>query len=198
MEIVANDKHDQEKIEESVWVDVWQQVKKSPSPSVLDNTAEIVVLHGYVVLFIVVFPLMPVLLITNNLLEYRVDFYNLIESRRPIPFASNGIGVWKPVLSSFNVVAIFSNMALVTWRTSTVKDTFGNGNHWLWGFFFTSCLTLLFVHFIITYSTPDMSDETTEALKRQEVLSYTRICLYLCCVCFWVHFFSLCNYNKIS
>eukprot|EP01084_Bolivina_argentea_P112796 201139_1 len=55
--------------EDDEYKDILEQSRLRQTPDVLDNTAEIIVLHGYVTLFIVVFPLMPLLGVINNWIE---------------------------------------------------------------------------------------------------------------------------------
>ena len=86
-------------ISDKIYLDIDKQIFLPQSPNVLDNMAEIVVQYGYITLFFMVFPLMPLLAVLNNFFEQRVDLYSLIHSRRAVPFAAKGIGVWKNVLS---------------------------------------------------------------------------------------------------
>ncbi|ETO21884.1 hypothetical protein RFI_15317 [Reticulomyxa filosa] len=157
-------------VNDSIWEDVWAQFSLLDSPAVLDNTAEIVVQYGYIMLFVVVFPLMFVLAIVNNFVEFRLDFYELTQSRRSVPYAASGIGVWKQVLSAFGTVAVFSNMAIITWRTSlgTINFTNSEETNKVVYFFVISFMLLLF-QFIMRFCIPDVTTETQEALDRQEV-----------------------------
>ncbi len=75
---------------QTMFDDAFDQITRAPSPSVLDNTAEIVIQYGYIMLFVIVFPLMPLMALVNNWAEFRLDFYNMIEARRCVPFAAPG------------------------------------------------------------------------------------------------------------
>eukprot|EP01083_Nonionella_stella_P083763 231668_1 len=153
--------------------DIHDQMQLSPMPDVLDNTAEIVVLHGYIMLFVIIFPIMPLLALINNYMEIRVDFYNLITAQRPIPLSAAGLGVWKTVMSCFNIIAVFSNLAIITFRTSLITNLlrdFGdqyNTTVNLTIFYFCSALGLLFIIFLIRFAVSDYSANTREAIARQ-------------------------------
>ena len=170
------EKEEQNENQHDIIKDIETQINLSPAPDVLDNTAEIVVLHGYIMLFVVVLPIMPLLAVINNYFEIRVDFYNLIHSQRPIPEASTGLGVWKTVMYSFSVIGIFTNLALLTFRTSLIgnilKEILGNKyvvrNEDLIIFYLVACIVLLFVVLIIWIAIDDQPSSVRKAIARQE------------------------------
>lgn len=178
--IVNNNKKEDEGLTKWNMDDILEQSELSISPDVLDNTAEIVVLHGYVTLFIVVFPLMPLLAVINNFVELKVDKYNLLHTQRPVPTAAAGLGVWTKVLTVFAVVSIYSNLALLTFKTDVVTDWLHSAvghNHaenetlledQLTFFFVTSTLCL-FVVIGVRMCIPVISEETANDIARQEV-----------------------------
>merc|ERR1719445_2993250 len=144
-----------------------------PSPDVLSNTAEIVVLHGYIILFVIIFPIMPLLAVVNNYIEFRLDAYNLFEAQRPVPMSASGIGVWKTVMSTFNMVAIGTNFGLLTFRTPLMEDILvaiglDPSERNLWIVFFICVLIMLFVMMVVRFAVPDMSESVKEAVARQE------------------------------
>ncbi|ETO15107.1 hypothetical protein RFI_22261 [Reticulomyxa filosa] len=161
---------DKKIVDERIWDDVWAQFYLLDAPNVLDNTSEIIVQYGYTMLFVVVFPLMFFMAAINNFIEFRLDFYELTQSRRAVPYAASGIGVWKQVLSAFGTVAIFSNLAIITWRTDLVNwdITSSKETNKVVYFFILSFLLLLF-QFVMRFFIPDVTVETQEALARQEV-----------------------------
>lgn len=56
---------------------------------------ELLILYGYVTLFVVAFPLAPLLGLINNIVEIRVDSFKLMhECSRPIPMGAEDIGAW--------------------------------------------------------------------------------------------------------
>lgn len=160
-------------INNDVMEDIEEQIQLGPSPDVLDNTSEIVVLHGYIMLFVIVFPLMPLLATINNYIELRVDFYNLINTQRPVPATAAGLGVWKSVLAAFNIIAVFTNLGILAFRTPLfigLLNTFNinNNNTNLIIFYFCFVLLLLFIIFVIRIVIDDQTESTREAIGRQE------------------------------
>jgi len=160
------------KPEEEVFDDIEQQMELQPCPDILDNTAEIVVLHGYIILFMAVLPLMPLLGVLNNVFELRIDYYNFTNCQRPYPAAANGIGVWKVVMSVFNVVAIFSNVGLVVFETELIPRAIPgteNDRQTQLIVFFTTTLVLLFVQFGLKFLIDDYSEDLQNAINRQKI-----------------------------
>jgi hypothetical protein len=153
-------------VDDEIWTDARQQFGLPEAPSVLDNTAEIVIQFGYVTLFCVVFPLMPMLAIINNFVEFRLDYYTLSTSRRCVPYPAMGIGVWKPVLSTFCTIAVVTNLVLICFRGHFSK-VYNLSRTDLFIFFFTACLTLFFLQFVMRFLIPDYTGATVRALERQ-------------------------------
>eukprot|EP00483_Globobulimina_turgida_P002961 UN02966 len=151
--------------EDAIFDDIESQMSLMECPNILDNTAEIVVLHGYIILFMVILPLMPLLGVLNNIFELRIDYYNFTHCQRPVPVASNGIGVWKMVLSVFNIVAIFSNMGLIVFRTELILRAVEGVEHdyeWQLIVFFSCTMVLLFIQYSIKFIVPDTSQSLPE------------------------------------
>ncbi|ETO32502.1 hypothetical protein RFI_04618 [Reticulomyxa filosa] len=157
-------------VNETMWDDVWTQLLLLDAPAVLDNTAEIVIQYGYIMLFVLVFPLMFAMAVVNNFVEFRLDFYALTQSRRSVPYAASGLGVWKQVLGAFSTVAVFSNLAIITWRTDLAKwhaTSSADTNKVI--YFFVITFLLLLFQFMVRFFIPDVTIETKDALERQEV-----------------------------
>lgn len=73
-------------LNESIWRDIEEQMDRPQYESVLANMAEVIILHGYVILFVVALPIMPLLAYINSVVEIRVDIFNLFNARRPVPY----------------------------------------------------------------------------------------------------------------
>ena len=152
----------------AMWDDIEQQIDLPRSPDVLNNTAEIVIQYGYIMLFVFVFPIMPLLGLINNFLETRVDFQNLTNSRRPIPFAADGIGVWKKVISAGSVVAVFTNLTLITFRTDIITNFLGTSDTaQVLTFYFVVMICCLVLQFVARFMLDDEDKKTREAIGRQ-------------------------------
>ena len=69
---------------------------------------------GFVVLFVVAFPLAPLLAFFSQYLEYRVDGYKMLFFyRRVFPRGAEDIGMWETVLKFTSYVAVASNSGLI-------------------------------------------------------------------------------------
>lgn len=65
-----------------------------PKYDPFEDYLEQLVLYGYVTLFVVAFPLAPLLGLINNLVEIRVDSFKLLYNcARPIPQGAQHIGI---------------------------------------------------------------------------------------------------------
>eukprot|EP01083_Nonionella_stella_P159561 520652_1 len=147
--------------------DIESQILRPKLPSTLDNVAEIVILQGYIIVFAVVLPIMPLLAYLNAILEIRIDVYNLTGAQRPCPRGADGIGVWKAVLTIFNTCAIFSNMAVIAWITDLPQKTWGLQEVGRIVWYFVICISMLVAMIVIRMAFPDESRTTKQAMARQ-------------------------------
>ncbi|ETO04082.1 hypothetical protein RFI_33320, partial [Reticulomyxa filosa] len=149
--------------------DIIYQLQCGASPDVLDNSAEIVIQYGYVILFAVVFPLMPLFSLINNFIEFAVDFHNYTHFQRPVPHAASGIGVWKQVISSFTVAAVFNNLAIIVFRSSSFDHySFLTTTERKTYFYFVLCLAIVVILYFVRYVMPDQNEEIHESILRQQ------------------------------
>ncbi|KKZ64973.1 hypothetical protein EMCG_09118 [[Emmonsia] crescens] len=75
---------------------------------------EMCVQFGYLSLFSVVWPLVPLSFLINNWIELRSDFVKIcIECRRPVPFRSDSIGSWVQSIEFLAWLGSLTNAALV-------------------------------------------------------------------------------------
>lgn len=82
--------------------------------NVYDDLREMVVQFGYLALFSVVWPLVPVSFLINNWIELRADAVKIaVEMRRPTPERADTIGPWLNALSFITWVGSISMAALV-------------------------------------------------------------------------------------
>jgi len=135
-------------------LDADEQVAQYPSPELLDQMAEIVIQYGYVTFFIIVFPITPLLALINNFAEIYVDTKSWRETRRPIPKGATGIGEWNAVLSLFSLIAVITNIALVSFHTDNVKEMFNTDSDdqtTTAYFFFGLCAIIYFCIVIIRF-----------------------------------------------
>ena len=79
-----------------------------------DDLREMVVQFGYLSLFSLVWPLVPVCYLVNNWVELRSDAVKIaVEMQRPTPFRADGIGPWLDSLSFLAWLGSITSAALV-------------------------------------------------------------------------------------
>lgn len=95
---------------------------------------------SYVVMFTVVWPLLPLPAFVNNLLEVRGDAFRLLfANRRPMPRRDTSIGEWVTVLSYANIIGV------------TVVMGFIVAYHW--GYFMMTCNSTFSLGYMVPFST---------------------------------------------
>merc|ERR1719319_635670 len=62
-----------------------EECEKPPCPNIRGEIAELILQQGFITLFWVAFPILPVFGFLNNLLEFRIDLFNLTQNQRMIP-----------------------------------------------------------------------------------------------------------------
>jgi len=88
---------------------------------------EMVIQFGFVCLFVVAFPLTPLLALMNNILEVKVDSVKLIEvTRRPEPRGCYSIGTWYDILSIIAYFSIVTNVILCIFYTDEIESYLSN------------------------------------------------------------------------
>ena len=86
---------------------------------------ELVIQYGFVTLFVVAYPLIPLLAMLNNAIELNVDAFKLCSvHRRPFPRPGvTSIGVWFFFLRLMSNIAIGTNIALLLFTSTLFEDT---------------------------------------------------------------------------
>ncbi|CCM01832.1 uncharacterized protein FIBRA_03900 [Fibroporia radiculosa] len=93
--------------------DVWQQVAL-PDYELFEDYSEMVTQFGHVALWSTIWPLAPLMALTNNWFELRSDAFKIARHvRRPIPARTDTIGPWLDSLSFLSWLAALTNSALV-------------------------------------------------------------------------------------
>ena len=79
-----------------------------------DNFNEIVINHGYWMLFGAIFPIGSLATLVLNTVELRLDAYSMwTDFRRPDPMSEDEVVVWKELLNLVSFISIISNSILV-------------------------------------------------------------------------------------
>ena len=183
-------------IDECVWNDIQFQLTRPVLPEILYNYITDVISHGYIMIFSAVFPLTALLVFINNFFKGRLQYFNLLNARRPHPWgikqyisihinilsiiiynkynisASPGIGIWKIVMSAMNIFATVTNMGFLIFRTSSVDAIFqtslDKNGEWIW--FGISCVILVTLELYIRVGIKDVSDKTWYCYHKQKEL----------------------------
>ena len=133
-----------------------------------DDYAEMVVQYGFVTLFVVAFPLTPVLALANNVLELHVDSIKLCFGfRRPFPFAGQNIGQWELFMNMISSISVVTNIAIIIFTT----DLFATWPEWQkWALFVVAEHALLLVKIGVQMTVEDCPQWVLDLLDRHELL----------------------------
>jgi len=146
-----------------------QQYEDTPYESTFDDWDEIVIQYGYIVLFVVAFPLAPFLALINNWFENKVDSKKLcFYFRRPLPKGAADIGFWYAILNTVSWVAVITNVAIIVFETAQF-DKYSLSTQWLI-FVFAEHIILL-MKSAIAFFVPDETQDTITQLQRQSYLA---------------------------
>lgn len=84
---------------------------------------ELVIQFGFVMLFIVAFPLSPLLALINNLFEMRLDAKKyLLHFRRPVPKRVKDIGHWNNILQMICRISVITNAVLIAFSSDFIPQ----------------------------------------------------------------------------
>jgi len=152
-----------------------KQSEKDKYSDTIDDMSELIIQFGFVTLFVMAFPLTPLLAIVNNILEMKVDAINLVKtSQRPDPNGSYGLGSWNAVLGFFSIISVLTNVMLITWRTKLVTLFFANDDgtdaSGQWIFFSMLSVFLGIVVGIEKWIIPDVPVQVEQAIERQRLV----------------------------
>lgn len=110
--------------EETSQVEVEADMSEYDITFELDDWVEMIVQFGYVSMFVVAYPLVPLLALVSNIFEQRIDAFKMLhQMKRPDPVAAAGIGTWLDVLEVLSRVAVISNIAVVMFGTEARHRT---------------------------------------------------------------------------
>jgi anoctamin-10/anoctamin-7 len=138
---------------------------------------EMAIQFGFVCLFVVAFPLAPLLALANNILEVKVDSAKLIEvTRRPEPRGVYSIGTFFDIYSIIAYMSIITNIAIVIFYADEIEDFIiakGKGDdmtmYKAWMAVLAEHLVIL-MKFSIEYFIPDEPTAVQQHLARQQYL----------------------------
>ena len=111
---------------EDDWVeDQYEQDEYDEVMGTMADYAEIAIQYGYASLFVVAFPLTPLIALFSNYIEIRSDSFKLFKvTQRPVPNGAEDIGTWQTVFSILSIIAVVSNLGLVCFKTTAFIPNF--------------------------------------------------------------------------
>jgi len=145
-----------------------KQYEKSSYESTFSDFDELAIQFGYASLFVVAFPLTPVLALINNFFEIRLDATKLaLGTRRPEPRGAANIGTWFSIFNIIGFIAVMTNCGIIIFvSTKTIGEvTKLPGVQFVIFIILEHLLFLL--KFAIDYFVPDAPEEVREHLERQ-------------------------------
>mmetsp|Transcript_14000 Transcript_14000/g.27157 ORF Transcript_14000/g.27157 Transcript_14000/m.27157 type:complete len:611 (+) Transcript_14000:852-2684(+) len=93
-----------------------QEFELSNYGSTYHDYDEIVVLFGYVSLFVTVLPIAPAVAALAVYVENKLDLYNLCkQQRRPEPRGAQSIGTWFPIMNLLSAISIITNSIIIVY-----------------------------------------------------------------------------------
>lgn len=88
-----------------------------------DDYLEITIQFGYVTLFAMSFPLLPIIAFLTNITENEVDKTKLLRlSKRPNPISVSTIGGWFYVFETISFLAIFFNVGILVFTSNNFYE----------------------------------------------------------------------------
>merc|ERR1719188_2644870 len=101
----------------------------------------------------------------------KVDATNLVKtSQRPDPNGAFGLGSWNDVLGFFSIIAVGTNVALITFRTKLPTILLGDDPAGLWIFFSVLSIFLGIVVGVEKWIIPDVPVAVEQAVERQRLV----------------------------
>lgn len=149
----------------------------------IDDYGEIVIQHGYLVLFGVAFPLAAAINLASNVCEVRTDAYKLLRlHRRADADAARGIGGWADVLRTLSTLSVVTTVGLLTVTTPVLQHAVAASlpervaeavnMHPVFCFLVFEHL-LLFVRWVVDNLVNEIPGATIRARARREYLTAT-------------------------
>lgn len=147
---------------------------------VYENTVndyeELAIQFGFVVLFVVVLPITPILALANNMFEIRVDSFKLMKlTKRPEPRGASNIGTWKAIFTVISFISVITNIGIAVFY-STEIDRYVNGD--IVQKFTIAVITehvIFLLKFGMDFFIPDEPVDVTEHRLRQDHIENTLI-----------------------
>ncbi len=131
----------------------------------IEDYGELMVQFGFIAMFSIALPIIPLLAFINNIFEMLIDKNKVIHlTRRPVPAVAKSSGIFVHVFSVISFLAIFTNLGIMSF-TGEAFGEFNTYNSFLW---FT--IGALFFKFFLSETIPDYSESTYNVMERHKVI----------------------------
>jgi hypothetical protein len=142
-----------------------------------DDFAEIVLQFGYLCFFIAAMPALAFLALCENMLQMRIDAYNLCTTyRRPHVALAEDVGMWVYLMHYMSMAGIVSNVAILCFSNSVVRNFFPKHgqNYELFLLFFVTEQGLMLLKTIVMTSISETSSMLQGIIERHQhiILKY--------------------------
>jgi hypothetical protein len=145
--------------------------------NLIEDYAELSIQYGYVTMFVTACPIAPLLAYGSNLVEIRVDGYNILHAhRRPIPSPNEDIGTWQDIFQTMSVLACVTNCAIVCFTMDVFDSLSLSTRLWL---FITMQYFIFGAMAFFAYLVDDVPEEVEIQQKRGEFMVKTIVDLDL-------------------
>eukprot|EP00475_Leptophrys_vorax_P000256 TRINITY_DN10151_c0_g1_i2.p1 TRINITY_DN10151_c0_g1~~TRINITY_DN10151_c0_g1_i2.p1 ORF type:complete len:317 (+),score=95.90 TRINITY_DN10151_c0_g1_i2:1685-2635(+) len=142
----------------------------------VDDFDELAIQFGYVTLFVLAFPLTPLLALLNNFLEIQIDANKLLViSRRPEPRGAQDIGTWYSIFDLIALISIITNIAVAVMYMDDVDEWTDGSDFYKLLIAFCAEHIILVIRMTIDYVVPDVPLEVEMHIARQEYVVETLI-----------------------
>eukprot|EP00003_Mantamonas_plastica_P007860 TRINITY_DN1669_c0_g1_i2.p1 TRINITY_DN1669_c0_g1~~TRINITY_DN1669_c0_g1_i2.p1 ORF type:complete len:879 (-),score=317.84 TRINITY_DN1669_c0_g1_i2:30-2609(-) len=143
----------------------WErEAKLKTYASTFSDYNELIIQFGYVTLFVVAFPLAPLLAVANNLIEIRSDAYKLCNAyRRPAPDMAEDIGSWYGILEVVSIAAVLSNSLIISFTSTILANV-----ETMWKYWIVAILEhgILIIKYFLAEIIPDVPEEVLLQMER--------------------------------
>eukprot|EP00931_Biecheleriopsis_adriatica_P101641 TRINITY_DN76738_c0_g1_i1.p1 TRINITY_DN76738_c0_g1~~TRINITY_DN76738_c0_g1_i1.p1 ORF type:complete len:861 (+),score=152.01 TRINITY_DN76738_c0_g1_i1:47-2629(+) len=131
--------------------------------SIIDDFLEVAISYSIIVCFGLIAPIMSIIALVGFSLSYHIRVYRMLfVTRRPLPRASAGLGVWESVFQMINTCAVVINTALVA-------CFFYPGRSMSWGYQLLIFLAMehgiLILRSVVDFLVPDQPGDVKDVLR---------------------------------
>lgn len=142
-----------------------------PTYDTFNDYLNIMLQFGFVTLFVVAFPLAPLIALVDAIINSFTDRSRMFtSSARPVPKGASGIGAWRIVFEGLSYASAVSNLTIVVFTNRNHifgRDLDDNGRLI---FFVVAEHVILLLKWGIAMFVPDTTGQTERLLQRQEYL----------------------------